>query len=174
MFFIESERLRLIPLTHTQLLLWKESREKMELSMGLNPSNMLIDPFWEEEVADALKNWFIPKTLLYPDKFEWYTNWEAVLKTDNISIGGIGIGYPDENGEAITGYSFDQNHQNKGYATEALKRICEWGFINADVKTIWADTGADNYPSQRILIKAGFKQTSINDEGRFIFKLPRT
>jgi ribosomal-protein-alanine N-acetyltransferase len=45
MFFIESERLRLIPLTHAQLLLWKESREKMELSMGLNPSNMLIDPF---------------------------------------------------------------------------------------------------------------------------------
>ena len=172
MFFIESERLKLIPLTHAQLLLWKESREKLELSMGLNPSHMIIDPIWEAEIADALVNWFIPKTLLYPDDFKWYTNWEIVLKSTNTSIGGIGVGYPDANGEAITGYSLDQNHQNKGYGTEALKRICQWGFEHPDVKTIWADTGADNYPSQRILVKAGFIETG-KKEANLLFKLYR-
>lgn len=141
--------------------------------MGLNPSNMLIAPIWKAELADALENWFIPKTLLYPDKFEWYTNWEAVLKTGNISIGGIAMGYPNKNGEAETGYSFDQNHQNKGYGTEALKRICEWGFMNPDVKTIKAQTDVDNYASQRILLKACFKHTDTNEAGRFVFKLPR-
>jgi ribosomal-protein-alanine N-acetyltransferase len=170
MFFIESERLKLIPLTYTQLLLLQENREKLELSMGLNPSNMLIDPVWEAELIDAIANWCIPKTLLYPDKYEWYSIWEVILKTANISIGSLGIGYPDNNGEAIIGYSLDKNQQNNGYGTEALVCLCKWGFLNPDVKTIWAETGADNYPSQRILIKAGFMQTGKKDVN-LVFKL---
>jgi ribosomal-protein-alanine N-acetyltransferase len=173
MSFIESERLKLAPLTHTQLLLLQQSREKLELSMGLNPSNMLIAPIWEAELTDAITNWCIPKTLLYPDKYEWYTIWEVILKTTNVSMGSLGIGYPDNKGESIIGYSLDQNQQNKGYGTEALICLCKWGFLNPDVKAIWADTGADNYSSQRILTKAGFVQTGTRDE-LVIFKLRRT
>jgi ribosomal-protein-alanine N-acetyltransferase len=172
MFFIESERLKLIPLTHTQLLLLQESREKMENFMGLNPSNMLVDQIWQDELADALENWLIPKTLLYPDKWMWYTVWEAVRKDTNTSIGGFGMGYPNENGESVTGYSIDRNEQGKGYGTEGLKRICQWGFENPDVKAIWADTGADNTPSIRILLKADFVQNGERD-GRPVFKLYR-
>lgn len=170
MFFIETERLKLTPLTHTQLLLVKESREKMEFSMGLNPSNMNIEPMWQAEMVDAIENWCIPKTLLYPDKYEWYSVWEVILKDTNTSIGSAGIGWPDENGEAIIGYSLDKNQQGKGYGTEALKRLCEWGFQNPKVKVIWADTAADNIPSQRILTKAGFVQTGVRDEF-VVFKL---
>ena len=172
MFFIESERLRLIPLPHAQLLLLQQSREKMELSMGLNPSNMLVDQIWQDELADAIENWCIPKTLLYPDRWIWYSIWEAVRIDTNTSVGGFGLGYPDDNGEAITGYSIDRNEQRKGYGTEGLKRICQWGFEHPEVKVIWADTGIDNYPSQRILTKAGFVQTGARDEF-VIFKLAR-
>ncbi|RWY55573.1 GNAT family N-acetyltransferase [Mucilaginibacter gilvus] len=172
MFFIETERLKLIPLTRAQLLLLQESREKMELSMGLTPSNMLVDQIWQDELADAIENWCLPKTLLYPDKWIWYSIWEAVRKDTNTSIGGFGLGYPDENGESITGYSIDRNEQGKGYGTEGLKRICEWGFETPEVKVIWADTGLDNLPSQRILQKAGFTQTGTRDEFA-VFKMPR-
>lgn len=163
MFFIESERLKLIPLTHTQLLLLQESREKMELSMGLNPSNMLVDQIWQDELADAIENWCIPKTLANPDKWIWYSIWEAVRKDTNTSIGGFGLGWPDEKGESITGYSIDRNEQGKGYGTEGLKRICEWGFENPDVKVIWASTDDWNAPSKRILAKAGFVENGVRD-----------
>lgn len=172
MFFIETERLKLIPLTHNQLLLLRESREKMEISMGLNPSNMLIDQLWQDELADAIDTWCIPKTLLHPDKWIWYTLWETVRKDTNTSIGGFGLGLPDENGESITGYSIDRNEQGKGYGTEALKRLCQWGFENPEVKVIWADTDADNQPSIRILLKAGFVKAG-KKEGRPVFKLSR-
>lgn len=173
MFFIESERLKLIPLTHGQLVLLQQSREKLEAAMGLNRSNMLINPTWEAELVDAIANWCIPKTLLYPDKYEWYTIWEVILKSTNVSIGSLGIGSPDNNGESIIGYSLDQNQQNNGYGTEALVCLCKWGFLNREVKAIWADTSADNYSSQRILTKAGFVQTGTRDEF-VIFTLLRT
>ena len=173
MFFIESERLKLIPLTHAQLLLLQESRAKMEVEMGLNPSNMLVDQIWQDELADALENWFIPKTLLYPDKWMWYTVWEAVRKDTNTSLGGFGMGYPGENGEAVTGYSIDKNEQGKGYGTEGLKRICRWGFENPDVKMISASTDEWNEPSKRILVKAGFVETGLRDDRPF-FTFPRS
>jgi ribosomal-protein-alanine N-acetyltransferase len=173
MFFIESERLILIPLNYTQLLLLRESREAMERSMGLKPSNMIIDTLYQHELDDALDNFWLPKIQQHPDEYQWYTNWEMVLKAENVSVGGIGIGYPDEGGESVTGYCVDQKQHNRGYATEALKRICEWGFANPDVKLIWAETPPDNYPSQRILVKAGFTQTGLKDNN-LVFKLPRS
>ncbi|OOQ59182.1 GNAT family N-acetyltransferase [Mucilaginibacter pedocola] len=170
MFYIESERLKLIPLTHNQLKLLHQSRHKMELSMGLTPSNMLIDQIWQDELGDAIENWCIPKTLEHPNNWIWYSLWEVVLKDTNTSIGSFGLGHPDENGESITGYSLDRNQQGKGYGTEALKRLCQWGFENPAVKVIWADTDADNMPSIRILHKVGFVQQGERD-GRPMFKL---
>ncbi|TSD63478.1 GNAT family N-acetyltransferase [Inquilinus sp. KBS0705] len=173
MFFIETERLKLIPLNYTQLLLLRESREALERSMGLNPSNMVIEPLYQHELLDALDNFWLPKIQQHPDHYEYYTNWEVIIKAENVSAGGIGIGYPDENGESVTGYCIDKQQHNKGYATEALKCLCEWGFTNPAIKTIWAETPPDNCPSQRILIKAGFSQTGTKDSN-LVFKLPRT
>src|ERR1700733_146114 len=112
MFFIESERLKMIPLTHQLLQLLHHNRTAMEASLGLNISNMQIDPFYKNEVDDAMINFWLPKTLEYPDAYKWYTNWEIILKSNNTSIGGMGFaGEPNENGEAETGYMVDQQHK---------------------------------------------------------------
>lgn len=172
MFFIETERLKLIPLTHAQLLLLQKSRPAMETSLGLNPSNMFIDQIWQDEFDDALINWWIPKTLANPDRWIWYTLWEAVLKDTNTSVGGFGLGYPNEKGESITGYSIDGKQQGKGFGTEGLTGICKWGFENPSVAMISADTGIANLPSQRILEKAGFERGQIK-EGLVAYHLTR-
>jgi len=159
MFFIESERLKLMPLTHQQLLLLRQDRALMEISIGLTPSFMLVEPLYYAEIIDALDNFWLPNTLAYPEKYLWYTGWELVLKSTNTSIGGMGFaGYPNDNGEAEIGYMIDGNQHNKGFATEALQTMIAWAFTHQFVKAIVVHTYADNLPSRRLLDKCGFKQ----------------
>jgi len=89
MFYIESERLRMIPLTHELLQLLHASRQTMELALGLNISNPQISDFYKKEIDDALVNFWLPKTLANPEAYKWYTDWEIILKNTNISIGGL-------------------------------------------------------------------------------------
>ncbi|WP_295717602.1 GNAT family N-acetyltransferase [Mucilaginibacter sp.] len=173
MFFIESERLKLMSLTHEQLLLLRQDRALMEISIGLTPSFMLVEPFYYAEIIDALDNFWLPNTLAHPEKYLWYTDWELVLKSANTSVGGMGFaGYPNENGEAEIGYMIDGNHHNKGFATEALKTMIAWAFTHQFVKAIIVHTYADNLPSCRLLDKCGFEQVE-DVEGLLTYRLEK-
>ena len=157
MFFLETERLQLIPLTHDLLKLCQLDRATMEAKLELNKSNMLIDPVYVTELEDAIENFWIPMTAANPDRYQWYTNWEIVLKKERLAIGGIGfIGYPDENGQTETGFMLDKNFHSKGYAKEALISITNWAFTHEDVRTIIAKTTEDNLPCRKLLESAGF------------------
>ncbi|MBB6129115.1 GNAT family N-acetyltransferase [Mucilaginibacter lappiensis] len=173
MFFIESERLRLIPLTHEQLQLIQADRQTMELSLGLNPSAMLIDPLYKHEIDDAMINFWLPKTLEHAEQYLWYTSWEIILKSTNTIIGGMGFGgEPNEKGEVETGYMIDGNHHNKGYATEALKSIIQWVFGHEKVQAITVRTYADNLPSRKMMDKCGF--ALVDDTDRLLtYRLKR-
>ena len=59
MFFIDTERLRLIPLTHQLLQLCHTNRAQMELELGLNISNIQVAPFYRAEFEDALLNFWL-------------------------------------------------------------------------------------------------------------------
>ena len=144
----------------------------MELSLGLNISNMLIDSFYKNEVDDAMINFWLPKTLEHPGAFIWYTNWEIILKSTNTSIGGMGFaGEPNENGEAETGYMIDQQQQNKGYATEALQLLTGWALVQERVKSIIVHTYEDNLASRKILAKCGFVEVEKDSSGLMTFRL---
>lgn len=64
-------------------------------------------------------------------------------------------GYPNKNGEVIIGYAMQDDYKRKGYMFEALKHLTEWIFLNADVKSIIADTLKSNLPSHKLLQKIG-------------------
>ncbi|MCR8561749.1 GNAT family N-acetyltransferase [Mucilaginibacter sp. BJC16-A38] len=172
MFFIESERLRMIPLTRELLKLLHTNRNDMEQALGLNPSNPQISEFYKKEIDDAMINFWLPKTLANPKAYKWYTNWEIILKSTNTVVGGMGFsGDPNEEGEAETGYMINEQHQNKGYASEALQLLSGWAFMDKNVKAIIVHTYADNLPSRRILAKCGFKEVSTDAEGLMKFRL---
>jgi [ribosomal protein S5]-alanine N-acetyltransferase len=174
MYFIETERLKLIPLTNAHLLLLHQHRHVMEESMGLNSSAMQMEQEFISEIQDALINFWIPKTEQNPDRFQWYTNWEIIDKSDNVSIGGMGfIGYPDQQGETEMGYCFDSKVHNKGYGTETLQALTRWAFQTEDCKRIKVATSATNIPSQRILEKAGFQNWGETREIYLVYQLDR-
>jgi RimJ/RimL family protein N-acetyltransferase len=173
MFFIQSQRLKMIPLTHQQLLLLKQNRKLLELSLGLSPSAMLIDPLYIKEIDDAFDSFWLPNTLAFPEKYLWYTGWEIVLKSTNTVIGGMGFaGYPNLDGEAEIGYMIDANQHNKGFATEALQLLSQWAFSHEFVQAVIVHTYGDNLPSRRILDKCGFTLTG-DEAGLLTYKLMR-
>lgn len=165
MFYITTERLRLIPLTHELLKQCHENRALMEVDLGLDISDMQIDDDYKAELKNAMECFWLPKTLEHPDRYQWYTNWEIVLISNNTAIGGIGfVGYPTEEGTAEVGYMIDERERSKGYAGEALEGLIEWGRSNARIHQVIARTHQDNLPSQKLLLKAGFVKSEMEEE----------
>jgi hypothetical protein len=80
MFYLETERLKLIPLDLYHLRLLRQSRALMEKSLGLEPSAMAVDEFTRGEIAQALETW-IAQVSRHEAEYQWYTAWEIVLKT---------------------------------------------------------------------------------------------
>jgi [ribosomal protein S5]-alanine N-acetyltransferase len=160
---IETERLKLVPLNHSQVMLYKHEPERLadELKVRYIPSQQ--DPAVQKDLDEAIVFW-LAGTLNHPDKFEWYTNWVIILKQVNVSVGGIGFaGFPDHDGKSMVGYGLDLQYHGKGIATEALKAIIQWGFMEHSLKKIIADTPIKNIPSQRVLVKNQFSETGKND-----------
>jgi ribosomal-protein-alanine N-acetyltransferase len=54
--------------------------------------------------------------------------WGIALKGTNNIIGAIGYNSYAANHKATIGYDLQTHHWNKGYATEALQKVIEFGF----------------------------------------------
>jgi [ribosomal protein S5]-alanine N-acetyltransferase len=153
MLTLYTDRLKLIPLTFYDLSIGIENKSLMDTGLGLKPTGIPL--------SDSIYRSFqIRLYRIIEDQNNWlyYTFWQIVLKEDNCSIGEIGFnGPPSINGELEVGYYIDTPYQCKGYMTEALKEIIKWAFINPAVHYVKARTTKDNFPSQRVLQKAGLQ-----------------
>ncbi|RVU24746.1 N-acetyltransferase [Sandaracinomonas limnophila] len=161
MISLQTDRLKLIPLDHSMLKIWsKEGRSSLEKALQLNSNPFDLEKFYEEEMQEALVNFWLPQTHKYPLDFCWYTNWEIILKDKSCSIGGIGFsGLPNNDGFTEIGYVIDQKFRNLGYANEAIEAIIDWANQDVDLKGIIAETPQNNLASQKVLQKNGFLKT---------------
>lgn len=163
MFYIESNRLRLIPLDTSQLQLHASDYESLQQSLGLIPRTMLMEEYFQNEFNDALLNYWLPETAANVSNYKWFTNWLIVHKLENCVVGGIGVaGLPNDQGETEIGYGLDQTFRGKGIATEALMCLVNWVFQHSFSKAIIAHTLIEAPNSQRVLQRAGFER--ISDE----------
>jgi len=161
---LETTRLKLVPLTHEQLLLYKNDPKGLAESLNVKFKPRQNDPSVIGEIEEATNFWII-NTLKFPDKYQWYTTWEIILKEEHVAIGGIGFaGYPDVEGKSMVGYGLDMRYYSRGYGTEALASFLHWGFGNQDLKCIVADTPLSNIPSQKLLLKDGVCEVSRGEE----------
>ncbi|MEZ4903463.1 MAG: GNAT family N-acetyltransferase [Spirosomataceae bacterium] len=157
MFYIESNRLRLIPLTTAQLQHHATDYRAFQLSLGLVPRDMRMEAYFQEEFDDALANYWLPETAANSTQFQWFTNWLIVHKTDNCVVGGIGVaGLPNDEGETEIGYGIDQDYRRQGIATEALVCLLSWVFKHSFCKAVIAHTLLASNDSAGVLLKAGF------------------
>ena len=63
-----------------------------------------------------------------------------------------------KNRRAEVGYIFNREHWGKGYASEALKRMIEYCFVELDMGRLEADVDPDNRGSLVLLERNGFER----------------
>ncbi len=79
-------------------------------------------------------------------------------------IGSIGLYKFQPAEKCILGYSLDQNHHGKGYATEAVRLIVDYAFKVIGFHRIEAGVMPRNIGSARVLEKAGFTREGLARE----------
>lgn len=164
MFSIDSNRLRLIPLTLDQLQLHLHHFDQLCTQLGVVCQPVALEKVFQDEFDDALLNYWIPQVAANQRTYKWFTNWVIVHRQHNKIVGGIGVaGLPNDNGETEVGYGIDQNYRQQGIATEALNLLTQWVCNSPEIEAIIAHTPIDLLHSQQVLLKAGFKQIEEKD-----------
>ena len=96
----------------------------------------------------------------------WYTAWEISLRETGERVGDICFKGTPENNETEIGYGIDEQHRNRGYASEAVKAMTEWAFSNSgELYFVTAQAAPENNASIRVLQKNGFVPAGQGDEG---------
>jgi [ribosomal protein S5]-alanine N-acetyltransferase len=77
------------------------------------------------------------------------------LKGTDELIGHVGLS--PLNGDVEIGYAIEEEHQGKGYATEAVKALSEYGLSAFRLDKITSIVDSENTASVKVLEKVGFQ-----------------
>ena len=162
---IETERLKLIPADSEMLL--AEINDKAEFSKLIGAE---VPADWPPEILRDALPYFAQMAAEYPKKSGWYAwYWISREPGDSKLVGSGGFkGPPDEIGTVEIGYSIVPDHQRRGYASEGAAALVKWAFSQKNVKKIFAETFADNYPSVRVLEKNGFRNCGVGSSDNLL------
>jgi len=94
--------------------------------------------------------------------------WVIEHRRDERVIGTISIVDTDYSGKIFTvGYTLSKAYWHNGYATEALKELLNYLFIELGAERVQAKVIPENTPSCRLLERVGFKNEGIFKKGAF-------
>jgi RimJ/RimL family protein N-acetyltransferase len=119
---------------------------------------------WAPEDEDA-RQLFVTRLREDPTARGWWV-WLATLPDgEEVGSGGFG-GRPGPNRRLTVGYGVREEHRGKGYATEMLDLLAEWGLAHPEIDVIRATIRPDNAPSLKVAERAGFVATGerLEDE----------
>jgi ribosomal-protein-alanine N-acetyltransferase len=158
---IETKRLILKPLTYQQMLKYIKNDHSLEDELTLNSSSMELSPLLKE----ALEQSILPSLQDKNKNYLFSTLWTIIDKVENRSVADVCFqGEPNEQGEIEIGYGTYQQHQGKGYMTEAVQGMISWAAKQDKVKAVIASTDKTNVGSYIILEKNGFRKVSESKE----------
>lgn len=119
---LTTQSLKIIPLNLKQFSYLLKGIDRMEKELGLIVSNENLN----KEMQIAMEGLY-EEALKHPCNYLWYTNWQIILKSENKSIGSACfMKEPDEDGIVEVGYEISLEYRNNGYATEAIRALCNW------------------------------------------------
>lgn len=95
-------------------------------------------------------------------------NWAVCLKENHKMIGFVGhFRIKPENYRSEIGYMILPKYHNKGYVTEAVKVLLDYGFNTLNFHSIEAIIDPDNVASEKVLQKNGFIKEAHLVENEF-------
>jgi len=134
-----------------------------------------LDAFYEVHRHDEVGKWLLTgrgktkeetlaKIYLYQKSFKerGFGTWGVFEKASGKLIGQAGLEDTSKNKPGIQ-YAFMPSAWNKGYGSESLAFIFEYGFTEAKMEVIIAGVFEDNTHSRHVVEKAGMKYLGIDD-----------
>lgn len=165
---LKIRKLRIIPLTVSQLELYCEDRAALERSLELNTTGITEDA----HVLAAYRE-MLGLCREHPDEYLWYTNWVIVDSEKNRIVGSAGFKGPVNSMlEVEIGYGTDEDCRRQGYAMLALKRMTEWALLRRGVCFVTAQVEPENTASRNLLEKCGYKHIGKAPEG-LLYRIER-
>ena len=132
---------------------WRNSPHVRAYTRGYRPLNMLNQKKWLESVSADQSN------IMF-----------AIAKKDGAEVIGCcgltGINWKEGHGE-VSIYLGEGDWQKKGYATDALQLLLEYGFKELRLHRIYAIIFEYNVTSVKFFEKNGFKFEGRHREARF-------
>lgn len=162
---LESKRLLLIPMDIEMIDTLLESNEAFKSKYGYtNDGGPFVNP--SPDYLVKLKQRLID----YPEEYPVATDFLIIIKDINTVIGSIDFKYlPNEEGISEIGYGMTQTYEGKGYMTEAVNMMLEYGKQHG-IKTVVADTTFQNAKSQNVLKRCGFTVISVEESKLWFIK----
>lgn len=110
---------------------------------NLEQTRSIINPWMREHESSTIKNY----------TFAIDTNFEEIF----IGLFGLKLG-GSKYKSAEVWYKIHPDHWNKGYATESLEAVLEFGFETLQLHRVIAGCAVDNIGSIKVLEKAGLQR----------------
>lgn len=105
--------------------------------------------------------------LLENDSSEFgFGPWMMVDRKVGEILGDIGFKGKPKHGIIEIGYYVVLSKRDQGFATEAVKAMCDWAFQQPSVRTVQAQCDKRNFSSQQVLFNNGF--TQVSEKGSII------
>ena len=154
---IETDRLVLFPFGEESLALFNRDLSAFEKTYGVR--------YCGEEL-DFLHTNFLKKLhgeiQAAPNDYLFFTEFLIIVRQTDCVVGSIDFKYVPRNGVTEVGYGLNPAHEGHGYMTEALDAFLRFGRAHG-VRTVRAETLADNIKSQNVLKRCGF--TCVGKDG---------
>ncbi len=152
MVILETERLILFALTREQLELALNSVPRLAAELKIRAAEDIFSDESRQAMTIKISRMDHNERRQHP----WYTYFLLVRQSDRQAVGVCGFkGAPTLFGSVELGYAMHEDFRNHGYMTEAVRALTEWAFEHDNCSRVTAETLPDNYPSQRVLQKAG-------------------
>ncbi len=156
---LDTERLELIVLDARQLRLWLNDLSALENELDCTYKAEALEGVFLQIVEGQAK-----LTEENAAEYHWHSFWFLIRKSDRTVVGSADFKKgPNEKGEVEIGYGLGKEFEHNGYMTEAVRAMCVWAKEQPDVAYVTAETLLNNQPSQNILKRCGFEETSRDE-----------
>jgi RimJ/RimL family protein N-acetyltransferase len=161
---LKSQRIDIVPLNLDELKLFIKSREEYERKHNLKISgNNLEKDYCEELLETTEKNqsqWGNNN-----HNYLFFTLWVLIDRKEKAIVGQFTFNdKPNPIGEVEVFFSIECPYRKKGYGTEAMQTILEWGSQSELFKIVLIEADFDNRAAMASLKKLGFKRVYSDED----------
>jgi ribosomal-protein-alanine N-acetyltransferase len=150
------------PVLHTQRLDLIEINDLHQLDLFNLFTDKRVTEFYQvvplKEVADVKK-----VVAFFRQRFndKLGIRWGVALKGQQEIIGTIGFNSFTQGHKGVIVFALMQAYWGKGYITEAIREVTQYGFTVLEMKRIDAEVLPGNIASEKVLEKSGFRHEGL-------------